>query len=65
MKSGIVHKYVTKIAPCCFYCRMYGCLCTRLQCVAKTEILIVANEEVVLQVGVNTDKTEYSEMNAA
>jgi len=60
MKSGIVHKYVTKIVPCCFYCRIYGYWCRRLECVTKSEILVVASDEVVLQVGVNTDKTEYA-----
>ena len=49
MKSGIVHKYDREIVPCCFYCRIYGYWCTWL---------LVASEEFVLQVGVNTDETE-------
>jgi hypothetical protein len=42
-----------------FTVELYGYWYTRLQCVTKAEILVVASEEAVLQVGVNTDKTKY------
>ena len=59
MKSAIFHKYVMKIVSCCLYRQIYGYWCTRLQCVTKEEFLVVAIEEVVLQVGVSTDKKKH------
>ena len=41
-----------------FTVELYGYY-TRLQCVTKAESLVVASEEFILQVGVNTDKTKY------
>lgn len=59
MKSGIVHKYVMKIVPCYFCCRIVRVLVYMVVLWHnKTEVLVVANEEVVLQVGVNIDITE-------